>query len=111
MLYIFLRSKYIFSIQGFPGFVRPSLYKITEIKRFNDSNGFVSQKICDRKLTLLRDDLATDLFDLEDDYYNSNYKWTVYHVLNWNNWSKKTCAYNINIWTENNLTESYFWMK
>lgn len=39
------------------------------------SKGFDEEsKICDRKLTLLRDDLATDLFDLEDDYYNSNYK-------------------------------------
>jgi hypothetical protein len=44
------------------------LHKV--ILRFN----VFSQKICDRKLTLLRDDLATDLFDLEDDYYNSNYK-------------------------------------
>lgn len=32
------------------------------------------QQNADRKLTTLRDELATDLFDLEDEYYSSTYK-------------------------------------
>lgn len=33
------------------------------------------QQDCDRKLTSLRDDLAIDLYELEDEYYSSMYKW------------------------------------
>ena len=33
------------------------------------------QTSCDRNLTSLRDDLATDLFELEEEYYSSSYKW------------------------------------
>jgi mediator of RNA polymerase II transcription subunit 22 len=29
---------------------------------------------CDWKLAALRDDLATDLFELEDEYYSSTFK-------------------------------------
>ena len=32
------------------------------------------QETCDRKLTTLRDELATDLYELEDEYYSSSYK-------------------------------------
>jgi mediator of RNA polymerase II transcription subunit 22 len=32
------------------------------------------QENCDRKLTTIRDELATDLFELEDEYYGSTYK-------------------------------------
>ena len=32
------------------------------------------QEACDRKLTTLRDELATDLYELEDEYYSSSYK-------------------------------------
>ena len=32
------------------------------------------QTSCDRNLTSLRDDLATDLFELEEEYYSSSYK-------------------------------------
>jgi len=32
------------------------------------------QEDCDRKLTTLRDDLATDLYELEDEYYSSSHK-------------------------------------
>ena len=32
------------------------------------------QASCDRNLTALRDDLATDLFELEEEYYSSSYK-------------------------------------
>merc|ERR1711944_203326 len=32
------------------------------------------QENCDRKLTTIRDELASDLFDLEDEYYSSSYK-------------------------------------
>merc|ERR1711874_701725 len=32
------------------------------------------QVSCDRNLTTLRDDLATDLFELEEEYYSSSYK-------------------------------------
>ena len=32
------------------------------------------QENCDRKLTTIRDELATDLFELEDEYYSSSYK-------------------------------------
>ncbi len=32
------------------------------------------QDKCDRMLVNLRDDLATDLFELEDEYYSSNHK-------------------------------------
>lgn len=32
------------------------------------------QENCDRKLTTIRDELATDLFELEDEYYSSTYK-------------------------------------
>jgi len=32
------------------------------------------QEKCDRKLTMLRDDLATDLYELEDEYYSSSHK-------------------------------------
>ena len=38
------------------------------------------QASCDRNLTALRDDLATDLFELEEEYYSSSYKWT--HLMN-----------------------------
>ena len=36
------------------------------------------QASCDRNLTALRDDLATDLFELEEEYYSSSYKWLQY---------------------------------
>lgn len=29
---------------------------------------------CDRKLTEMRDEMATDLFELEEEYYSSSYK-------------------------------------
>ena len=29
---------------------------------------------CDRKLMALRDDMAADLYDLEEDYYSSSFK-------------------------------------
>ena len=29
---------------------------------------------CDRKLTDMRDEMATDLFELEEEYYSSSYK-------------------------------------
>jgi mediator of RNA polymerase II transcription subunit 22 len=32
------------------------------------------QENCDRKLTTIRDELATDLFELEDEYYSSTHK-------------------------------------
>ena len=32
------------------------------------------QETCDRKLTSIRDELATDLFELEDEYYSSTIK-------------------------------------
>ena len=32
------------------------------------------QSSCDRNLTSLRDDLATDLFELEEEYYSSSFK-------------------------------------
>lgn len=32
------------------------------------------QDNCDRKLTMLRDELATDLFELEEEYYFSSFK-------------------------------------
>ena len=32
------------------------------------------QENCDKKLTTIRDELATDLFELEDEYYSSTYK-------------------------------------
>ena len=32
------------------------------------------QESCDCKLTTLRDDLATDLYELEEEYYSSQYK-------------------------------------
>jgi len=32
------------------------------------------QEKCDRKLTMLRDELATDLYELEDEYYSSSHK-------------------------------------
>ena len=41
----------------------------------NNSKMFLEvQENCDRKLTTIRDELATDLFELEDEYYNSTYK-------------------------------------
>ena len=36
---------------------------------------FSFQSSCDRNLTSLRDDLATDLFELEEEYYSSSFKW------------------------------------
>lgn len=32
------------------------------------------QQECDQKLQNLRDDIVTDLYDLEEEYYTSNYK-------------------------------------
>lgn len=32
------------------------------------------QSECDQKLQTLRDDIVTDLYDLEEEYYTSNYK-------------------------------------
>ena len=32
------------------------------------------QEACDQKLTVLRDDLATDLYELEEEYYGSSHK-------------------------------------
>jgi len=41
----------------------------------SNSNMFKEmQSSCDRNLTSLRDDLATDLFELEEEYYSSSYK-------------------------------------
>ena len=41
----------------------------------HNSKMFLSlQEACDCKLTTLRDDLATDLFELEEEYYSSQYK-------------------------------------
>ena len=39
------------------------------------------QASCDRNLTALRDDLATDLFELEEEYYSSSYKWLRREIL------------------------------
>jgi mediator of RNA polymerase II transcription subunit 22 len=33
-----------------------------------------TQASCDRKLTDMRDEMATDLFELEEEYYSSSYK-------------------------------------
>jgi len=41
----------------------------------SNSNMFKDmQSSCDRNLTSLRDDLATDLFELEEEYYSSSFK-------------------------------------
>jgi len=40
-----------------------------------NSNVFKDTQVqCDRKLTDMRDEMATDLFELEDEYYSSSYK-------------------------------------
>ena len=38
----------------------------------------LGQGSCDRNLTALRDDLAMDLFELEEEYYSSSYKWNLF---------------------------------
>ncbi len=41
----------------------------------NNSKMFLEvQDKCDRKLTTIRDEIAADLFELEDEYYSSMYK-------------------------------------
>ena len=41
----------------------------------HNSKMFLSlQETCDCKLTTLRDELAADLYELEEEYYNSQYK-------------------------------------
>ena len=41
----------------------------------HNSNMFLNlQETCDCKLTTLRDELATDLYELEEEYYSSQYK-------------------------------------
>lgn len=62
---------------------------VSDIKQFSILNDFPSvndaiaqnsklfrakQAECDQKLASLRDDMATDLFDLEEEYYNSIFK-------------------------------------
>ena len=39
-----------------------------------DNYIILGQGSCDRNLTALRDDLAMDLFELEEEYYSSSYK-------------------------------------
>ena len=55
--------------------------KLTKLRRYVISiSNFISlfQTSCDRNLTSLRDDLATDLFELEEEYYSSSYKWLTF---------------------------------
>lgn len=62
---------------------------VSDIKQYLILNDFVSvndaittnskffrskQTECDQKLQTLRDDMVTDLYDLEEEYYTSNYK-------------------------------------
>ena len=46
---------------------------LSNFLRFNLRNKSF-QSSCDRNLTSLRDDLATDLFELEEEYYSSSFK-------------------------------------
>ena len=46
---------------------------LSNFLRFNLRNDSF-QSSCDRNLTSLRDDLATDLFELEEEYYSSSFK-------------------------------------
>ena len=46
---------------------------LSNFLRFNLRNRSF-QSSCDRNLTSLRDDLATDLFELEEEYYSSSFK-------------------------------------
>lgn len=41
----------------------------------NTKNCKSQQQDLDNKLTSLRDEMAMDLFELEDEYYSSAYKW------------------------------------
>ena len=50
-------------------------------KTFLKFNSFF-QSSCDRNLTSLRDDLATDLFELEEEYYSSSFKWKDFSLSN-----------------------------
>lgn len=47
---------------------------VNEAIAHNSKTFTALQQNCDRKLTLLRDDLATDLYELEDEYYSSSFK-------------------------------------
>lgn len=47
---------------------------VNEAIAYNSKMFLNLQETCDCKLTTLRDDLATDLFELEEEYYSSQYK-------------------------------------
>uniref|UniRef100_A0A3P8TA54 Mediator of RNA polymerase II transcription subunit 22 n=1 Tax=Amphiprion percula TaxID=161767 RepID=A0A3P8TA54_AMPPE len=51
---------------------------VSDLKQFLILNDFPSlrslQEECDKKLTSLRDEIAVDLYELEEEYYSSRYK-------------------------------------
>ncbi|CAB0044715.1 unnamed protein product [Trichogramma brassicae] len=47
---------------------------VSDIKQYLILNDFLSQNECDQKLANLRDDMATELYDLEEEYFTSVHK-------------------------------------
>jgi len=47
---------------------------VNEAIAYNSKMFLSYQESCDSKLTTLRDEMAADLFELEEEYYSSQYK-------------------------------------
>lgn len=61
-------------IRWFTVLLKWRLSSVNEAIAHNSKMFLDLQEACDRKLTTLRDELATDLYELEDEYYSSSYK-------------------------------------
>ena len=58
------------NVQRYAGKINEKYFRLNLNSKFM----FFFQSSCDRNLTSLRDDLATDLFELEEEYYSSSFK-------------------------------------